>query len=327
MTQYSLNKKIRYRSWLYNQIFSSTPDTSVESGLKFLKMISKGLLMIGAITSVSFTAPTFFMIWSNLFPYYSAVFATVFCVLLIFFLTDLAFGSLLPFIIEYTVSNRLSRNFYSLLGGSLLWLVVSFLGFVSMYFTWNGAPNPVQMALPPPQKNDIAEFEEKKQEIISIEEKRYKHADEALAREKSELSSLKRSEHIKILEVEKRAIKKYGKGTNSALSKIEKARQDSSIRVDKFNSTNSKSLTYLKERELALTDARASWNRVVEEKNKENDQLDKMHQIKVSSALMIIQCLGSGSTLIFFILQIIIALIKLGDEPENSAVISNSRPI
>lgn len=301
-------------AWLFTQLFSASPDPSITSGIKMIQWMSKGLLIVGALSSISYTAPTFYNIWSGIFPYWIAQTLTIVCVLLILFLIELSFGALTPFTFEYTFSGQAMKNGNTQAGSVALWVMILFLGGTSMYFTYNGAHTPVHAAIVAPATLDITAFEKQKQKALSKEEARYDAIVDKYHKEDSiNLAALKASHHRTIIGIEAYAVNKYGKHSHLVHESLVKARKDSTIKVDDFMSVGQKAPYYVRERNAAINDARVTWNKLIEEKKKQNAETEKQHGYKISAATMLIQNFGAGSTLMFFILQIVVSLLKLGE--------------
>jgi len=300
--------------WLFKQLFSAAPDPSVRSGIKMIQWMSKGLLIVGALSSISYTAPTFYNIWSGIFLLWVAQSLTIMCVLLVLFLIELSFGSLTPFTLDYTFSGKAQESQVTMWASLALWLMLIFLGGTSVYFTYNGAHTPVNAAIVAPQYIDITEIEAQKQAAISAEELRYDaivakyHKEDSLA-----IIALKTSHHNKILGIEAYAKNKYGQFSHLVHESMQKARKDSTIKVDDFMAEKQKAPYYVRERNAAINDARTTWNKLIEGKKKSNAETEKQHNYKVSAATMLIQNFGAGATIMFFILQIVAALLKLGE--------------
>lgn len=313
-TYQKLNTAWDTTKWLFTQLFSSAPDPSVTSGVRMLNWMSKGFLIIGAISSISYTAPTSFNVWSGILPYTLSVALTIICVVLILFLIELSFGALTPFALSQTLSGDLFKSTNSSIGGVALWVLLIFMGFLSMYFTYNGADVPVHAAIVAPVTFDISTLETQKQDAIKKEEDRY---DAIIAKYHKEDSlnfeALKKYHHEHILSVERYAIKVYGQHSHHVHEAVSKAQKDSTIKTEDFHINKAKAPWYVRERTEAINDTRDTWNKIIEEKKKDNGKLEKTHNSKVSAATMLIQNFGAGSTLLFFIIQIITTMLKLGD--------------
>jgi len=300
--------------WLFTQLFSSTPDPSVSSGVKMLQWVSKGLLIVGALSSVSYTAPTFYNIWSGIMALFVAQIATIICVVLILFLIELSFGALTPFALDFTFSGQASQNDMSKIGATLLWIFVIFLGGASVVFTYNGASTPVHASIVAPEMIDISSVEAQKQFALSKEEHRYDALVDKYHKEDSAgIASLSLYHHNNIKNIEAYAIKKYGEYSHLVDESVSKARKDSTIKVQDYESTKLKAPYYVRERNQAINDARKTWNGLIEEKKAANEKLEKLHNFKVSAAIMLIQNFGAGSTILFFILQVIISTLRVGE--------------
>jgi len=224
---------------------------------------------------------------------------------MLFFLIDLSIGSITPFTLDYTLSNKISNNTYSMGGGVLLWCIILFLGFSSMYLTWNGASIPVISSLTQPVNTDLIELEREKQSSIELEEKRYKGlVTKSIKDDQQQLKKLKDHHHNIIIKQTK-------------FSRKEKSIQDSITKVNDFLSTQ-KSAYYEREMSLAIDNTRNSWNSIITEKKEQfNRDLNK-YETRVSVTMLIVQILGSGSTIIFFLIQFVVTLLKYGEDPKTT---------
>jgi hypothetical protein len=307
-------------AWLYKQLFSSSPDPSVASGVKMLNFMSKGFLIVGALSSMSYTIPTFYELWAGVFPIVVAQALTVFCVLLVLFLIELAYGALAPFALDFSISGKIQQNTLSAIAGIGLWAMVLFMGFLSMYFTYNGASTPVMAAIKPPEIKSTKSLEKEKQAAITAEENRYRNmVASAESKDKEGLNSLKASLHSTILNVEAYATKKYGKESYAVTEALMKARKDSAQRVEDFSTQSAGAAKMIRERDLAINDARAAYNQLIAETKTENENLQKAHAAKVGAAMMVMQMFGSGATALFLLLQIVVSMLTHGAVSGGSA--------
>ena len=69
---------------------------------------------------------------------------------------------------------------------------------------------------------------------------------------------------------------------------------------------------------LSLNDARNSWNRIIREKKEEYNREYSLYEKRLNSTMLIFQILGTISTGIFFIIQLICSLLY-----EPKVVVSN----
>lgn len=300
-------------AWLWKQLFSSAPDPSVSSGIRMLLFMSKGFLIVGALSSLSYTIPTFYELWSGVFPEAVAQGITVFCVLLVLFLIELGYGALAPFALDFSISGKIAQNTLSVIAGTGLWIMVLFMGFLSMYFTYNGASTPVMAAIKQPEVKSTKSLEKEKQQAIALEEARYKPmVSAAESKDKEGLNALKSSLHGSILNVEAYAAKRYGKESYAVAEALLKARKDSAQRVEDFSTQKAESAKITRERDFAINDARNAYNQLIAEAKKANEDAQKKHESKVASAMMIMQMFGAGSTFLFLLLQVIVTMLNHG---------------
>ena len=299
---------IKEAKWFFNQLFSASPQTDVPSGTKFLSWMSKGLLMVGAITSISSTAPNMYNIWQGVFPVYLAQIATIICVILLLFLVELSFGVLAPFCLSFTVSNKILHSRSYTLAGILIWLIVIFLGTMSIRFTWQGGAILIQRSIKNVEMLNIAELEGKKQNALRIEASRFDSLYTIQSRKDSAtLAQIKNQQHKNIVAVHRYADKRYGSHSGYYEQAMKRVRKDSINRVDEFEP---KAPFILRDRQLAIDDSRNTHNSIIKDAKKENNRREKDHKKKVSAALLIIQGFGSGATVISFILIFIVTLLK-----------------
>jgi hypothetical protein len=259
--------------------------------------MSKGFLVIGAITSMSFTIPAIYSLLISLFDNTTSIILTVLSAFLIFFIIDLSIGSLTPFTLDFTFSKKIKNNYYSLFGGLLLWIIILFLAFTSMYLTFNGAKIPVLNSIEIPNSEEIVEMEESKSTAIKEEEQRYKNL-YFKTREQDSLSltTLKQKFHIQIMKEKKE-------------SRKNRLIQDSINKVSEMINTQ-KSDFYLKEMTTAIDDTRNSWNQLIIQKKEEHDRNLNIYETRINATLLIVQILGVISTVLFFLIQIVVTLLK-----------------
>jgi hypothetical protein len=281
----------------YKQYLSNNPDTSIDENVKVLLRMSKGFLVIGAITSMSFTIPAIYSLLISLFDNTTSIILTVLSAFLIFFIIDLSIGSLTPFTLDFTFSKKIKNNYYSLFGGLLLWIIILFLAFTSMYLTFNGAKIPVLNSIEIPNSEEIVEMEESKSTTIKEEEQRYKNL-YFKTREQDSLSltTLKQKFHIQIMKEKKE-------------SRKNRLIQDSINKVSEMINTQ-KSDFYLKEMTTAIDDTRNSWNQLIIQKKEEHDRNLNIYETRINATLLIVQILGVISTVLFFLIQIVVTLLK-----------------
>jgi len=281
----------------YKQYLSNNPDTSIDENVKVLLRMSKGFLVIGAITSMSFTIPAIYSLLISLFDNTTSIILTVLSAFLIFFIIDLSIGSLTPFTLDFTFSKKIKNNYYSLFGGLLLWIIILFLAFTSMYLTFNGAKIPVLNSIEIPNSEEIVEMEESKSTAIKEEEQRYKNL-YFKTREQDSLSltTLKQKFHIQIMKEKKE-------------SRKNRLIQDSINKVSEMINTQ-KSDFYLKEMTTAIDDTRNSWNQLIIQKKEEHDRNLNIYETRINATLLIVQILGVISTVLFFLIQIVVTLLK-----------------
>jgi hypothetical protein len=289
----------------YKRYFTTSNNTSIDYHAKTLKTMSKGFLIVGALTSMAFTIPTIFALASSIFPSTIAIGLTIFCALILFLIIDLSIGTLTPFALEFSLGGQINKNKYSFAGGMLLWSIIGFLGITSMYLTYNGSIIPVLSAIEEPLKDDIISLEAQKQKTISSEEARYKGlvATQTKA-DKLQLESLKKKLHNKIL-------------SQKGYSKKQAAVQDSINKVDEF-SANMKSLFISRDMSLALDDARNSWNTIIREKKEDSFRKRSEYETKIAATLLIFQILGTISTALFFLIETSLALLKYSEKSFES---------
>jgi hypothetical protein len=281
----------------YKQYLSNNPDTSIDENIKVLLRMSKGFLVIGAITSMSFTIPVIYSLLISLFDNTTSIILTVLSAFLIFFIIDLSIGSLTPFTLDFTFSKKIKNNYYSLFGGLLLWIIILFLAFTSMYLTFNGAKIPVLNSIEIPNSEEIVEMEESKSTAIKEEEQRYKNL-YFKTREQDSLSltTLKQKFHIQIMKEKKE-------------SRKNRLIQDSINKVSEMINVQ-KSDFYLKEMTTAIDDTRNSWNQLIIQKKEEHDRNLNIYETRINATLLIVQILGVISTVLFFLIQIVVTLLK-----------------
>jgi hypothetical protein len=281
----------------YKQYLSNNPDTSIDENVKVLLRMSKGFLVIGAITSMSFTIPAIYSLLISLFDNTTSIILTVLSAFLIFFIIDLSIGSLTPFTLDFTFSKKIKNNYYSLFGGLLLWIIILFLAFTSMYLTFNGAKIPVLNSIEIPNSEEIVEMEESKYTTIKEEEQRYKNL-YFKTREQDSLSltTLKQKFHIQIMKEKKE-------------SRKNRLIQDSINKVSEMINVQ-KSDFYLKEMTTAIDDTRNSWNQLIIQKKEEHDRNLNIYETRINATLLIVQILGVISTVLFFLIQIVVTLLK-----------------
>ena len=75
----------------------------------------------------------------------------------------------------------------------------------------------------------------------------------------------------------------------------------------------------IRERDLAINDARAAYNQLIAETKTENENLQKAHAAKVGAAMMVMQMFGSGATALFLLLQIVVSMLTHGAVSGGSA--------
>jgi hypothetical protein len=259
--------------------------------------MSKGFLVIGAITSMSFTIPAIYSLLISLFDNTTSIILTVLSAFLIFFIIDLSIGSLTPFTLDFTFSKKIKNNYYSLFGGLLLWIIILFLAFTSMYLTFNGAKIPVLNSIEIPNSEEIVEMEESKSTAIKEEEQRYKNL-YFKTREQDSLSltTLKQKFHIQIMKEKKE-------------SRKNRLIQDSINKVSEMINVQ-KSDFYLKEMTTAIDDTRNSWNQLIIQKKEEHDRNLNIYETRINATLLIVQILGVISTVLFFLIQIVVTFLK-----------------
>lgn len=293
--------------WYFKQLFSTSPDSDVQSGVKMLQFMAKGLLIVGALSSMSYTTPTFYNIWNGLLPTVLAQAITIICVVLMLFLIELSFGALTPFALKYSIDTK-HPNYVALVA---IWLFVAFLGLASMYFTWNGAAVPVHAAITPPSLQNIGVLAEKKDSALMEKQKIYLPQVQAAAKaDSTHLAELKASHKTMIKDARVHAAQKaksyYSPKVKEA---VKKARLDSSRAVAAFEPTLPQQQRIM---ESALYNVRHHWDGQIEEAKKSNSETKQVHSAKVEGAMMLIQGFGAGSTLLFFILSIIVTLLNKG---------------
>lgn len=282
----------------YKQYISSNPDNSLNTNIRTLQKMSKGFLLIGAITSMGFTIPTIYSLLNPIFSYEISILLTILSVLTIFFIVDLSLGSLTPFVMKYTFSES---NHKSNVGGLLLWLMIIFLSLTTMYMTYNGSIIPVLNSIQQPLEDDVVELEKQKQSAILAEEKRFKTLlNQVMIDDSINLSKLKNKHHKKII-----------KSSNSEKSII-----DSTNKVSEFIN-NSKTTLLTNQMILSIDDARNSWNRIIREKKEDYNRNYLIYEKRIKSTMLIFQVLGTISTGLFFIIQLICSLIIVEVEVEE----------
>jgi hypothetical protein len=296
----------------YKQYLSNNPDISINENIKVLLRMSKGFLVIGALTSMSFTIPTIYSLLIPLFDSTTSVVLTIISAFLIFFIIDLSIGSLTPFTLDFTFSKKIKNNSYSLFGGLLLWTIILFLAFTSMYLTFNGAKIPVINSIEIPESHEIVEMEQSKSEAIQDEEQRYK----------SLYLKTHKQDSLNLLSLKKKFNTQINKEKKE--SRKNKLIQDSIIKVsDMMN--NQKSEYYLKEMTSAINDTRNSWNQLIIQKKEEHDRNLNIYETRINATLLIVQILGVISTLLFFLIQIVVILLKYSDTEKNDLIKNNRK--
>lgn len=290
----------------YKQYLSNNPDISIDENVKVLLRMSKGFLVIGAITSMSFTIPAIYSLLISLFDNLTSIIITAISAFLIFFIIDLSIGSLTPFTLDFTFSKKIRNNYYSIFGGILLWIMILFLAFTSMYLTFNGAKIPIINSIQMPSSEEIVRMEESKSAAIKEEEERYqKLYSETREQDLLNLEALKEKFHIQIMKQQKE-------------SRKNRLIQDSINQVSEMINTQ-KSDFYLKEMTTAIDDVRNSWNILINEKKDELNRNLGLYETRINATLLIIQILGTISTILFFLIQIVVTLLKYSDtEPRNN---------
>ena len=166
-----------------------------------------------------------------------------------------------------------------------------------MYLTFNGAKIPVLNSIEIPNSEEIVEMEESKSTAIKEEEQRYKNLYFKTREQDSlRLTTLKQKFHIQIMKEKKE-------------SRKNRLIQDSINKVSEMINVQ-KSDFYLKEMTTAIDDTRNSWNQLIIQKKEEHDRNLNIYETRINATLLIVQILGVISTVLFFLIQIVVTLLK-----------------
>jgi hypothetical protein len=283
----------------YKQYLSNNPDISVDENTKTLLRMSKGFLIVGALTSMSFTIPTIYTLLMPIFIQEISIGLTILFSFLLFFIIDLSIGSLTPFTLDYTFSKKYNQNYNSISACILLWIIIIFLGFTSMYLTFNGAKIPVISSIELPMNEEIISLEERKSQAIKEDEKRYKEI----------ISKLDNENSTKIKNIQKEYHNKIKKETKQ--SRKDRLIQDSLTKVSKITPNTE---VYVKQMTESINKTTISWDEIINQKKQEYDKNIEYYNDRISATLLIFQILGVVSTVLFFIIQLVVVLLKYGEK-------------